>query len=198
MDLKCRLVQDRRILWMATQQLEVAEVAEALRSGWITTGPKCAAFEQAFADRLQSPSALAMSSCTAALHTALVILGIGPGDEVITSTMTFCSTVSVIEHVGATPVLVDVEPDTLNLDPRCVAEAVTPRTRAIIPVHYAGHPCDMDAIEAIANKHDLFIVEDAAQRSRRATRTAGSARATTRPASASTPPRTSPPVRAVC
>lgn len=141
---------------------EIAEVTEALRSGWITTGPKCKEFEQKFAEKLGSPAALALNSCTAALHTALVVLEIGPGDEVITSTMTFCSTVSVIEHVGATPVLVDVEPDTLNMDPAAVADAVTERTRAIIPVHYAGHPCDMDAIWAIANRHGLEVIEDAA------------------------------------
>jgi dTDP-4-amino-4,6-dideoxygalactose transaminase len=141
---------------------EIAEVTEALRSGWITTGPKCREFEEAFRERLASPAALAVNSCTAALHTALAVLGIGPGDEVITSTLTFCSTVSVIEHVGATPVLVDVEPDTLNMDPQAVAAAVTERTRVILPVHYAGHPCDMDAIWAIAKKHGLEVLEDAA------------------------------------
>lgn len=141
---------------------EIAEVVEALRSGWITTGPKCRAFEQAFAERLDSPAALAVNSCTAALHTALAVLGVGPGDEVITSALTFCSTVSVIEHVGARPVLVDVEPDTLNMDPAAVAAAVSERTRVILPVHYAGHPCDMDAIWAIARKHGLEVLEDAA------------------------------------
>jgi dTDP-4-amino-4,6-dideoxygalactose transaminase len=141
---------------------EIAEVTESLKSGWITTGPKCRQFEAEFATRVASPAALAVSSCTAALHTALAVLGIGPGDEVITSTLTFCSTVGVIEHVGATPVVVDVEPDTLNLDPAAVAAAVTERTRAILPVHYAGHPCDMGALEAIAQKHGVAIVEDAA------------------------------------
>ena len=141
---------------------EIAEVTDSLRSGWITTGPKCRAFEAAFAERLASPGALALNSCTAALHTALAVLGVGPGDEVITSCMTFCSTVGVIEHVGATPVLVDVEPDTLNLDPAAVAAAVTERTKVILPVHFAGHPCDMDAIRAIADTHGLEIVEDAA------------------------------------
>ncbi len=142
---------------------EIAEVTDSLRSGWITTGPKCKAFEQAFAERLDSPAALAVNSCTAALHTALAVLGIGPGDEVITSCLTFCSTVSVIEHVGATPVLVDVEPDTLNLDPAAVAAAVTERTRVILPVHYAGDiPATWTPCEAIASKHGLEIVEDAA------------------------------------
>ncbi|MDD5707348.1 MAG: DegT/DnrJ/EryC1/StrS family aminotransferase [Kiritimatiellae bacterium] len=141
---------------------EIAEVSESLRSGWITTGPKCRAFEAALAARLGSPAALAVNSCTAALHTALAVLGVGPGDEVITSALTFCSTVSVIEHVGATPVLVDVEPDTLNLDPAAVAAAVSERTRVLLPVHYGGHPCDMDALWAVARKHDLAVLEDAA------------------------------------
>lgn len=141
---------------------EIAEVTDSLRSGWITTGPKCKAFESAFAARLNSPAAVAVSSCTAALHTALAVLGLGPGDEVVTSCLTFCSTVGVIEHVGATPVLVDTEPDTLNLDPAAVAAAVTDRTRVILPVHYGGHPCDMAPLRKIAAKHGLEIVEDAA------------------------------------
>lgn len=141
---------------------EIAEVVDSLRSGWITTGPKCKRFEAEFAQLLGSPAALAVNSCTAALHTALAVLGVGPGDEVITSCLTFCSTVSVIEHVGATPVLVDVEPDTLNMDPAAVAAAVSERTRVLLPVHYAGHPCDMDALWAIARKHDLAVLEDAA------------------------------------
>jgi dTDP-4-amino-4,6-dideoxygalactose transaminase len=105
---------------------------------------------------------LALNSCTAALHTALKTLGIGPGDEVITTPMTFTASVNVIEHVGARPVLVDVEPDTLNIDPHKVAAAITPRTRAILPVHYAGHPADLDALRALARAHGLEIVEDAA------------------------------------
>jgi len=141
---------------------EIAEVVDTLRSDWITTGPKTRRFELAFRDYLGAPGALAVSSGTAALHTALVCLGIGQGDEVITSPLTFCSTVSAIEHTGARPVLADVEPDTLNLDPARVAEAVTPRTRAILPVHYGGHPCEMDALRDIAGRHDLQVIEDAA------------------------------------
>ncbi|HPF69616.1 MAG TPA: DegT/DnrJ/EryC1/StrS aminotransferase family protein, partial [Candidatus Krumholzibacteria bacterium] len=143
-------------------EAEVAEVVDTLRSNWITTGPKTKRFEQEMAAYLGAPAALALSSCTAALHLALVLEGIGPGDEVITSPLTFTSTVAVIEHVGARPVLVDVEPDTLCLDPARVAAAVTPRTRAVIAVHYGGHPADLDALEAVAMTHGLVLVEDAA------------------------------------
>jgi len=141
---------------------EIAEVVDSLRSGWITTGPKTKQFEKNFGQYLGAPSALALSSCTAALHTALVVADIGPGDEVITTTMTFTATVAVIEHVGAKPVLVDIEPDTMNMNPAHVAAAVTDRTKAIIAVHYGGHPCDLDAFHAICNKHDLLLIEDAA------------------------------------
>jgi len=141
---------------------EGAEILATLQSGWITTGPKTRQFEEEFARFLGAPGALAVSSCTAALQIALATLGIGPGDEVITSTMTFCSTVNVIEQAGARPVLADVEPDTLNLDPDQVAARITPRTRAIIPVHYAGHPCEMDALLDLADRHGLQVIEDAA------------------------------------
>src|SRR5947209_15148103 len=127
---------------------EIHEVVDTLRSNWITTGPKTGRFESEFAAYLQAPGALALNSCTAALHTALVTLGIGAGDEVITTPMTFSASVNVIEHVGARPVLVDVEPDTLNLDPQNVAAAMTPRTRAILADHYAGHPAELDALSA--------------------------------------------------
>jgi dTDP-4-amino-4,6-dideoxygalactose transaminase len=141
---------------------EIAEVVDSLRSGWITTGPKTKRFEQEFVEFVGAPAALALSSCTAALHTALVAAGIGPGDEVITTPMTFTATVAVIEHVGAKPVLVDIEPDTMNIDPVLVAAAVTEHTKAVIVVHYGGHPCDMDALHAICDEHDLLLVEDAA------------------------------------
>jgi dTDP-4-amino-4,6-dideoxygalactose transaminase len=142
---------------------EVAEVTAALRSGWITTGPRTATFEQEFAATLGAPGALALNSCTAGLHTALLASGIGPGDDVITSTLTFAATANVIEHVGARPVLVDVEPDTLQLDPLAIERALTRRTRAVIPVHYAGHPADLDAIGDIVNRRGLVMIEDAAQ-----------------------------------
>jgi dTDP-4-amino-4,6-dideoxygalactose transaminase len=141
---------------------EIDEVVDTLRSGWLTTGPKARKFEECFADFISAPAALALNSCTAGLHSALVTLGIGPGDEVITTCMTFAASVNVIEHVGAKPVLVDIEPDTLNLDPAQVERAITARTRAILPVHFAGHPADLDAIHALADQHKLAVIEDAA------------------------------------
>jgi dTDP-4-amino-4,6-dideoxygalactose transaminase len=141
---------------------EADAVIKALASGWITTGPLCREFETKFAERFGSIAALSVSSCTAAMHTALATLGIGPGDEVITTPMTFAATVNVIENVGATPVLADIEPDTLNIDPSEIARRVTSRTKAIMPVHYAGHPADLDAISEIASSHRVAVVEDAA------------------------------------
>src|SRR5213079_1441840 len=143
-------------------QEEIEEVVDTLKSAWITTGPKTRAFEREFAAFVGAPGALALNSCTAGLHTALATLGIRPGDEVITTPMTFCASVNVIEHVGARPVLVDVEPDTLNIDPERIAAAITPRTRAILPVHYAGHPVELDVITTLARVRGLAVVEDAA------------------------------------
>lgn len=141
---------------------EIAEVVDTLRTSWITTGPKTKRFEAAFAAHVRAPGALALNSCTAGLHTALAVLGISAGDEVITTPMTFAASVNVIEHVGARPILVDVEPDTLNIDPEAVAAAVTRRTRAILPVHFAGHPAEMDELHQIADNRGLTIIEDAA------------------------------------
>jgi len=141
---------------------EIDEVVRTLRSDWITTGPRTNQFEREFASFIGAEAALAVSSGTGAMLVALAALGIGPGDQVITTPMTFCSTVHVIEQVGARPVLVDVEPDTLNIDPQQIAAAITPRTRALMPVHLYGHPCDMDAILDIAAAHDLRVLEDAA------------------------------------
>ncbi len=141
---------------------EIREVVDTLRSGWITTGPKTKQFETAFREWIGAPDAIALSSCTAGLHLALMLKGVGPGDEVITTPMTFCACLNVIEHLGATPVLVDVEPDTLNLSPTAVEAAVTPRTRAILAVHFAGHPVDLDPIYDIAARHGVAVVEDAA------------------------------------
>lgn len=141
---------------------EIEAVTAVLRSGWITTGPRTRQFEQEFAKYVGAQSALALNSCTAGLHLALAALGIGPGDEVITTPMTFCSSVNVIEHVGATPVLADIDPQTLTIDPVRVAEAITPRTKAIMPVHYAGHPAEMAPLLALTREYSLYVIEDAA------------------------------------
>lgn len=140
---------------------EIAEVVSTLRSGWLTTGVRTAQFEKEFKEYAGANYALAVSSCTAALHLALAALNIGPGDEVITTPLTFCATVSVIIHVGATPVLADVLPNG-NIDPASIEDRITPRTKAIIPVHLAGAPCEMDAIWKLGKKHHLFVIEDAA------------------------------------
>jgi dTDP-4-amino-4,6-dideoxygalactose transaminase len=150
---------------------EIAEVVDTLRSDWITTGPKTKRFEHEFAAAVGAPAALALSSCTAALHVALATLGIGPGDAVITTPMTFCSTVHVIEQLGARPVLVDVDSDTLNIDPLIVKETLeklnggpdsSGPVKALIPVHLYGHPCDMQALLDIARQYNLAVIEDAA------------------------------------
>jgi len=141
---------------------EIQEVVDTLRSPWITTGPKTRRFEEEFAAFVGAPGALALNSCTAAMHVALACLDVGRGDEVITTPLTFTATVNVIEHVGARPVLVDVCPDTLTIDPDAAARAVTPHTRALLPVHYAGHAAALDALRALAERHGLFLLEDAA------------------------------------
>jgi len=143
------------------EQDEIDEVIATLRSGWLTTGPRTAQFEAEFKAYVESPYALAVNSATAGLHLALAALGIGPGNEVITTPLTFCSTVNSILHLGATPVLADIGPNG-NIDPASIAERIGPRTRAILPVHLAGLPCDMTAIWALARRHGLSVVEDAA------------------------------------
>lgn len=140
---------------------EIAEVIDSLRSGWITTGPKVKRFETEFAQYVGCDHAIAVNSCTAALHIALTALGIGPGDEVIVPTLTFCSTANVVVHLGARPVLVDVGDD-FNVQPDAIERAMTPRTKAIVPVHYSGQPCDLAAVYDIARRHHLSVVEDAA------------------------------------
>ena len=142
---------------------EIAAVTEAMRSGWVTTGPVTRQFEQNFVDYLGGGlQGVAVNSATAGLHLALEALGIGPGDEVIAPTLTFTATVEVVRYLGADAVLVDVDPVTLNIDPEKIRAAITPRTKAIMPVHYGGLACDMDAILAIAQEHGLKVVEDAA------------------------------------
>jgi dTDP-4-amino-4,6-dideoxygalactose transaminase len=143
---------------------EIDEVVATLKSGWLGAGPRVARFEEDFAryKGLSPPRVAAVSSCSAALHLSLIAAGIGRGDEVITTPMTFCATVNAILHTGATPVLADVEPDTLNIDPSEIRKKISPRTRAIVPVHLAGLPCEMDSILAIAEEHDLMVVEDCA------------------------------------
>ncbi|MGH7827793.1 MAG: DegT/DnrJ/EryC1/StrS family aminotransferase, partial [Candidatus Binatia bacterium] len=140
---------------------EIAEVVDSLRSGWVTTGPKVKRFEAEFAEYTDANHAIAVSSCTAGLHIALAALGIGPGDEVILPTFTFCSTANVVVHLGARPVLIDVGDD-FNVIPDKIEAAVTPRTKAVMPVHYSGQACDLDAIYRIAARHRLAVVEDAA------------------------------------
>jgi dTDP-4-amino-4,6-dideoxygalactose transaminase len=144
------------------EEAEIEEVAGSLRSGWLGTGPKVARFEREFAAYTQAEHAAAFNSCTAALHLSLVALRLKPGDEVITTPLTFCATVNAIIHAGAVPVLADVDPVSMNIDPEAVRAKITPRTRAILPVHFAGRPCDMDALLALAGEHGLKIVEDCA------------------------------------
>ena len=143
-------------------QEEVDAVTECVRSGWLTTGFKVKEFEKAFVEAIGCRHALAVNSCTAALHLGLEALGVGPGDEVITSPMTFTATAAVVEHLGARPVFVDIEPDTMNLDARAIESRITPRTKAIMPVHFAGQACDMDAILGVARRHGIRVIEDAA------------------------------------
>jgi len=141
---------------------EIEEVVATLRSCWIGTGPRVAAFEKAFRDYVGTNHAVAVSSCTAALHLAMVAIGLKPGDEVIVPAMTFAATANAVIHAGGRPVLADVDRRTMCLDAEDVARRVTPRTRAIIPVHFAGRPCDMDALGGVAGRHGLKIIEDCA------------------------------------
>ena len=145
-------------------QEEIDEVVDTLRSDWITTGPKTKAFETQFGAFVGAPgeTSLMLSSCTAGLLLALAAHGVGAGDEVIVPSLTFAASANVAVHLGATPVLVDVEPDTMCIDPERVAAALTERTKVIMPVHYGGHPADLEAIDALAARHGLQVVEDAA------------------------------------
>lgn len=141
---------------------EISEVVDTLKSGWITTGPKTHRFEELIRKYVGCKYTVALNSCTAGLHLSLIAAGVGKGDEVITTPLTFAATANVILHVGAKPVFVDVQKDTFNIDPSLIEGAITRKTKAIIPVHYGGHPCDMDEILKIAKKHNLTVIEDAA------------------------------------
>lgn len=141
---------------------EIQGVMECLRSGWLTTGMKVREFETRFSEYIGCKHAIAVNSCTAALHLSLEAAGVRPGDEVITSPMTFTATAAVVEHLKARPVFVDCETETMNIDPLAIEAAITPKTKAIIPVHFAGQACDMDPIADLARKHRLAVIEDAA------------------------------------
>jgi dTDP-4-amino-4,6-dideoxygalactose transaminase len=146
----------------AIEEPEIQEVLDTLRSGWLGTGPRVNRFEEAFRQYVGCVHAIALNSCTAGLHLALDVLGVGPGDEIVTTPLTFASTANVIVHRGAHPVFVDVERNTMNIDPYGIEKAITSRTKAIIPVHLAGRPCEMDKIIDIAKRHNLYVIEDAA------------------------------------
>lgn len=141
---------------------EIDEVVDSLQSGWLGTGPKVARFEKMFQQYVGADYAMALNSCTAGLHLSMIVAGLQPGDEVITTAMTFAATVNTIIHSGATPVLVDCDRDTFLIDPQRIEDAITPKTRAIVPVHFAGRACDMDSIMDIAKRHNLIVIEDAA------------------------------------
>ncbi len=145
------------------EEAEIDEVVASMRAAWLGTGPKVARFEEDFRTyRGGQFHPVAVNSCTAALHLSMLAAGLQPGDEVITTPMTFCATVNAIIHAGATPVLADIDPRTMNIDPQRVERAITPRTKAILPVHFAGRPCEMDALVDIARSHELKIIEDCA------------------------------------
>ena len=141
---------------------EIEAVSQVLASKWISTGNRVREFERAFAEYLGVKHAIAVSSCTAALHLSLVVAGVGSGDEVITTPYTFTATAEAIRYVDAKPVFVDIHPDTLNIDTSKIEQAITARTKAILPVHIAGIPCDMDALQDISQRHNLTLIDDAA------------------------------------
>ncbi|MEG3849804.1 DegT/DnrJ/EryC1/StrS family aminotransferase [Microcoleus sp. herbarium19] len=146
----------------AIEDAEIQEVMATMKTGWLGTGPKVMTFENDFKAYKGSQYATAVNSCTAALHLSILAASLKPGDEVITTPMTFCATVNAIVHAGATPVLADVDPVTMNIDPAQVEAKITSKTKAILPVHFAGRPCDMDALCEIARRHNLKLIEDCA------------------------------------
>ncbi|NEO41401.1 MAG: DegT/DnrJ/EryC1/StrS family aminotransferase [Moorea sp. SIOASIH] len=146
----------------AIEDAEIQEVVASMKTGWLGTGPKVAQFENDFRTYKGAKYAVAVNSCTAGLHLSILAAGLQPGDEVITTAVTFCATVNAIIHAGATPVLADIDPVTMNIDPVQVEAKITPKTKAIIPVHFAGRACDMDALCEIAKRHNLKLIEDCA------------------------------------
>ncbi|MEK6227675.1 MAG: DegT/DnrJ/EryC1/StrS family aminotransferase [Chloroflexota bacterium] len=157
-------IEERRIPFAVPDvgESEISAMAEVMRSGWITTGPKTKEFETAFSARVGADHAVMVNSCTAALHLALEAIGLGEGDEVIVPSMTFAATANVVRFLGARPVLVDVRASDHNVSPEAIEAALSPRTKAIIPVHFAGLPCDMDEISSIAKDHGAYVIDDAA------------------------------------
>src|ERR1700689_1834497 len=145
----------------SVDEVDIQAVVEVLRSDWLTTGPKVAEFEEAFAARVGAAHAVSFTSGTAALHGAAFTAGLKPGDEALTTPMTFAATANCVLYQGATPVFADVSADTLNLDPEQVAARITSRTRALLPVDYAGHPADLEAMKELAATHGLTVIEDA-------------------------------------
>lgn len=146
----------------AIEEAEIKEVVASLESGWLGTGPKVAQFEKDFGEYKGVAHAVAVNSCTAALHLSILAAGLKPGDEVITTPMTFCATVNAIIHAGAIPILADIDPKTMNIDPAQVAGKITSKTKAILPVHFAGRPCNMDALGEIVQEYNLTLIEDCA------------------------------------
>jgi len=159
-----RVIRDTFLVFgaPAIEDAEIEEVVASIKTGWLGTGPKVAQFERDFAAYKGANYSAALNSCTAALHLSILAAGIKPGDEVITTPMTFCATVNAIIHAGATPVLADIDSLTMNIDPLEVETKITARTRAIMPVHFAGRPCNMDALMNIADRHNLKVIEDCA------------------------------------
>lgn len=147
----------------ALSELEIQAVSEVLKAGaWLSSGPKTKEFEEAFKQQVKAPAALALNSCTAGLHLAMKVHQVGPGDEVVTTPLTFCATANVVEHCGGTVRLADISRETLLVEPLEIEKALTPKTKVMVPVHYAGQPCDMKAIQDLANARKISVVEDAA------------------------------------
>ncbi len=144
------------------EKAEIEEVTATLKSGWLSTGPKVMRFEQLFRRYIGSKYALALNSCTAGLHLAMLVVGIKPKDEIITSPLTFGATANSIIHCGGRPVFCDVDRHTMNIDPQMIKKGITEKTKAILPVHYTGRPCEMDAIMSLAKSLKLYVIEDAA------------------------------------